>query len=414
MSTTRTKPSPEIRRWRNAVFTIFALTGFVFATWASRVPAVRDLLHATTQEMGFLILGMSAGSIVGVILASHVVARLGATRTILWVYGAVSIAMIVLGPVVTFVPAFAPIFVVLIVLGAASVVDVAMNLSGAANERAIGRTIMPLFHASFSGGTVLGAGIGALLASLGVPMGVHFSAVGIIALVTVIVLVRFLQPAERPLEEGEVAEHGGWRSRLTVWRDPRVLLIGVIVLGMAFAEGSANDWLSLAMVDGHGLDNAGGAAVLSVFLAAMTIGRIGGVFVLDRFGRVPVLRVSAGLAVVGLLLVIAVPVDGGRDRRGRAVGRRRLPRLPGRHVGRGGRPAHGDRDRRGGRDDRVHRVPRRAAADRAHRPADRDPPRAAGRAGADRRGGPRLRRRAAADPPPGRRSRGSRSVGFGG
>src|SRR5919199_1432212 len=100
MSTTRTRPSPELRRWRNAVFTIFALTGFVFATWASRVPNVRDLLGASTQEMGFLILGMSAGSIVGVVTASHIIARLGATRTILWAYTAVSAAMIVLGFVV--------------------------------------------------------------------------------------------------------------------------------------------------------------------------------------------------------------------------------------------------------------------------------------------------------------------------
>ena len=104
MSTTRTKPSPELRRWRNAVFTIFALTGFVFATWASRVPNVRDLLHADTQEMGFVILGLSAGSIVGVILASHIIARLGATRTILIAYSAVSLAMILLGFVVSFAP----------------------------------------------------------------------------------------------------------------------------------------------------------------------------------------------------------------------------------------------------------------------------------------------------------------------
>ncbi|MGN6444505.1 MFS transporter [Amnibacterium sp.] len=310
MPTTRTRPSVELRRWRDAVFTIFALTGFVFATWASRVPAVRDLLHASTQEMGFLILGMSAGSIVGVVAASHIVARLTATRTILWVYGTVSVAMIVLGPIVTYLPFFLPIFLVLVVLGGASIVDVAMNLSGAANERAIGRTIMPLFHAAFSGGTVAGAALGALLLQLGVPMGVHFTAVGVLALVATLILVRHLQPAEQPLEHGEEPAPSGWRSRLAVWADPRVLLIGLIVLGVAFAEGSANDWLSLAMVDGHGLDNTGGAAVLSVFLAAMTAGRIGGVFVLDRFGRVPVLRVSAVLAVAGLALVVFVPVDG--------------------------------------------------------------------------------------------------------
>ncbi len=300
-----------LRQWRTAVFAIFGLTGFVFATWASRVPAVRDLLGASTQEMGFLILGISAGSITGLLASSHIIARLGATRTILVVYSAVSIAMIALGGVILAVPSFAPIFAALFVVGAASIVDVAMNLSGAANERATGRTLMPLFHAAFSGGTVAGAGLGALLEGAGVPLAVHFSGVGVVALATTVVLVRFLQPAEEPVDESVdgPAEAGGWRDRLAVWRDGRVLLIGVIVLGMAFAEGSANDWLSLAMVDGHGFTNPGGAAVLAVFLTAMTAGRIGGVFVLDRFGRVPVLRASAALAVVGLLLVITVQDD---------------------------------------------------------------------------------------------------------
>lgn len=92
-----------------------------------------------------------------------------------------------------------------------------------------------------------------------------------------------------------------------MWRDSRTLLIGLIVLGMAFAEGSANDWLALAMVDGHGVDNATGAIVLGVFVTAMTVGRLLGVLVLDRYGRVPVLRASAVLATVGLLIVIFVP-----------------------------------------------------------------------------------------------------------
>ncbi|MFD1722010.1 MFS transporter [Amnibacterium endophyticum] len=306
----RARPAKELRHWRTAVFTIFALTGLVFATWASRVPGIRDLLGASTQEMGFLIIGISAGSITGLIAASHIIARLGATRTILVVYAAVSVAMIALGLVVAVAPSFAAIFVILLVVGLSSVVDVAMNLSGAANERAIGRTIMPLFHASFSGGTVLGAALGSLLEAAGVPIAVHFAGVGVVALATTVVLVRFLQPAEQPIDATAEVAPSTWRDRLSVWRDRRVLLIGAVALGMAFAEGSANDWLSLAMVDGHGLDNAGGAAVLAVFLAAMTVGRIGGVPLLDRFGRVPVLRGTAALAVVGLLVVIFVPVDG--------------------------------------------------------------------------------------------------------
>ena len=280
----RVRPSAGLRHWRNALFTIFALSGFVFASWASRVPAVRDLLHASPQEMGLLILGFSAGSIVGLLAASHIIARLGPVRTILVVCSAICVGMIALGLVVAFVPAFWPMVVALFVVGTVSIVDVSMNLSGAAYERTVGRALMPLFHASFSLGTVIGAGIGALLAFLGVPVAAHFIAVGVVALASSLLLNRFLQQADEPVDDGSRPAEG-WRSRLAVWKDRRVLLIGLIVLGMAFAEGSANDWLSLA-----------------------TVGRIGGVFVLDRFGRVPVLRGSAGLAVLGLLLVILGPM----------------------------------------------------------------------------------------------------------
>jgi MFS family permease len=103
----------------------------------------------------------------------------------------------------------------------------------------------------------------------------------------------------------------GWRDRvrenLSVWRDMKLLLIGVIVLGMTFAEGSANDWLALAAVDGHGLSNTLAAIVFGVFVAAMTVGRVLGGPLLDRFGRVPVLRGCAVTGVAGLVLFIFAP-----------------------------------------------------------------------------------------------------------
>jgi MFS family permease len=81
----------------------------------------------------------------------------------------------------------------------------------------------------------------------------------------------------------------------------------VLVLGMAFAEGSANDWLALAMKDDRGFDDGQAALLFGVFTAAMTIGRIAGVPLLDRFGRVPVLRVAVAMAAGGLAIVILVP-----------------------------------------------------------------------------------------------------------
>lgn len=300
--------------WRNAVFVVFFLSGIGLASWVSRVPAVRDILGASTLEMGLLIFGLAVGSIVGLLASSHVLARFGARSTMVacLVVGPLGFAVAGLGANVG--PSFWVIFLGLAIFGAGTgMCDVAMNVSGAANERVLRRTIMPLFHAAFSLGTMVGAGIGALAEKLDVAVAIHIGAVSAAMIAAVLVTAPFILHeglAGSEADEAAEASTSTWRSRLAIWRDPRTILIGLIILGMAFAEGSANDWLALAMVDGHGVSNATGALVFGIFVTAMTAGRIAGVFVLDRFGRVSVLRVSALMATVGLLLVILVPNAG--------------------------------------------------------------------------------------------------------
>jgi fucose permease len=298
--------------WRNSLFLIFALCGVGLASWVARVPAVRDALDVSLEQMGVLIFGIAAGSIVGLLASSHLIARFGARATITWALVAAGAGLTVAGLGATVGPSFAVIFGGLAVFGAATgMCDVAMNVSGAANERLLGRAIMPIFHAFFSFGTIVGAGLGALAEHLGLPIALHMGFVAILIVVASCVAVRTLQ-SELLVADGEEQiaddDHSKtWRGRLSIWRDPRTILIGLIILGMAFAEGSANDWLALAMVDGHGVDNATGAVLFGVFVTAMTVGRLLGVRLLDQFGRVPVLRVSAGFAAVGLLIVIFGP-----------------------------------------------------------------------------------------------------------
>jgi fucose permease len=300
----------QLVAWRNALFVIFALCGIALASWVARVPAIRDAVGASTWQMGLIVFGLAGGSMVGLVLSSHILARFGPIATIraTMIVSALGLGVAGAGGGLGSIPV---VLAGLVVFGlGTSTCDVSMNVDGAANERALGRTVMPIYHALFSVGTIIGAGTGALAEHLGVPIVVHLSAVAVEMIVAVLAAVRYLQP-DPALSAGDEAMQaqakGDWRSRLAVWRDRRTLLIGLIVLGMAFAEGSANDWLALAMVDGHGVDNATGALVFGIFVTAMTIGRVGGVFVLDRFGRVPVLRVSALLAALGLVTMIFAP-----------------------------------------------------------------------------------------------------------
>jgi predicted MFS family arabinose efflux permease len=111
--------------------------------------------------------------------------------------------------------------------------------------------------------------------------------------------VRGFLPHEEPLPSDEPGP-----AALAAWREPRTLVIGLFVLCMSFSEGTGNDWLGLAAVDGYHMPFAVGALTLACFMVAMTTGRWFGPAFIDRHGRVKVLRGCGLLALVGLLLVV--------------------------------------------------------------------------------------------------------------
>jgi predicted MFS family arabinose efflux permease len=184
--------------------------------------------------------------------------------------------------------------------------DVAMNVEGADVERRLGRTVMPRFHAGFSLGTVAGAGLSAVFAALGVSLAAQLYLTAAVTAATMIVMVRrFLPHPVVPAGERRSA------NVLRAWRAPRILLIGLIMLGFGFAEGTANDWLAISLVDGYRTSETVGAVGFGAFVTAMTLTRLFGGNAIERWGRVTVLRLTAASAAIGLLLVavdVAVPV----------------------------------------------------------------------------------------------------------
>jgi MFS family permease len=283
---------------RNAVALLFALNGFCFATLASRVPDLRGSLHLTNGELGSVLLAIAVGAMVGMPASGHLIDRWGAGAVLRLGAGADLAGLVVAGLLVT--AGSAPgVAAGLFVYGVgAGVWDVAMNVDGAAVERELGRSIMPRFHACWSLGTFTGAGVGAVAAALGVPVAVHYAIAPALAVGVAVVASRRLLPAAR-------AEHASvdGRSR-SAWLEPRTLAIGFMVLAFTLAEGSANDWLALGLVDGYGARHWVGVLGFALFVASMTLGRLGGPVVLDRYGRVRSLLASALAATLGVLVVV--------------------------------------------------------------------------------------------------------------
>ncbi|WP_425955063.1 MFS transporter [Xylanimonas sp. McL0601] len=295
-----------------SVFAVFAASGATFATWASRVPAVRDSLGFTGSEMGLLLLTGAIGSVAALPMSGLITARLGAARAVLTfaLVAASGYALVCVG-VETSTALAVRIGLAVSGIGI-GVWDAAMNLEGAVVEQRLGRAIMPRFHAGFSLGTVLGAAVGALVAHAGVPFALHVGVAVAITTVAAIVAVRGFLPtphtadregapvASAGADPSEAAPAHGLRDTLAAWRERRTLLIGVVVLAAALTEGAANDWTSLSLVDGFGASQAMGALGLAIFLTAMTVTRLLGTSLIDRFGRVAVLRASSVAALVGV------------------------------------------------------------------------------------------------------------------
>jgi MFS family permease len=320
----------------------YGASGLAFASWVSRLPAIRDGLDLTPGNIGLLLLCMTLGSFVSVSASGLIVLRLGSKRTIRTgsIMVGCGLAMAGFGSSVLATPVAVAIGLAVIGLGTASW-NTATTGEGAAVARAVGRHIRPRLHGAFSLGTVAGAGLGAWAAAAAVPVFWHLAAAGAVVAVSVTTAAAwfradvtpiagertyapdtFEDPSTGPIPlitagsgQGEGPGQGGSeipldnkRKIAQAWRDRRTLLIGVMVLGLALAEGAAGDWVALALADGHGQTDAAGAAGYGLFVTFMTIGRFAGTLVLDRFGRVPVMRWCAALAVLGLALFVFAPV----------------------------------------------------------------------------------------------------------
>lgn len=319
-------------QWRAAVLASYAASGLAFATWVSRLPAIRDGLDLTPGGIGLLLMCMTVASFISISASGLIVLRLGpklTTRIGSSMVGA-GLAAVGFGSSIVGNPLVVAAGLVVVGLGTASW-NTASNVEGAALERALDRHIMPRLHGAFSLGTVAAAGFGAWAAAVHMPVFWHFLMSGAVVAASVVTAGFWFRaekegPAPRsyrpdgrdtfddpstgplPVITPEPVPLDNKRLVALAWRDRRTLLIGVLVLGLALAEGAAGDWVALALADGYGQTDAAGAVGYGLFVTFMTIGRFAGTVILDRFGRVAVMRWCSAIAVVGLALFVFSPV----------------------------------------------------------------------------------------------------------
>ncbi|MEU8518937.1 MFS transporter [Streptomyces sp. NBC_01216] len=293
--------SPSLSRLRSALTLFFALDGFLFAGWVVRIPAVKQQTGSSAGDLGLALLGVSAGAVVTMTLTGRLCRRYGSHAVT--VATAVLLCLSIALPALTHSPL--ALGLVLLVFGSAyGGINVAMNSAAVDLVTALRRPVMPGFHAAFSLGGMLGAGVGGLVAG-GLSPTAHLLGLTVLGLLLTAyagpLLLREPSPGAPKSVPSTGAARGGTGAR------GAVAVFGVIALCTAYGEGALADWGALHLAQDLHAHPGVAAAGYSLFALAMTAGRLSGTALLERLGQTRTLVAGGATAAVGMLAAALAP-----------------------------------------------------------------------------------------------------------
>lgn len=283
------------RAARAGITAVFFVNGAMFATWASRIPALSNRVGATTGVLGLALLAPA----VGAVIAMPIVGRFlpGRSSRVFTRFALAGLMVAILLPALArSVPALAGALFVVGVTN--SSMDLSMNAQGVSVERYMRRPILSSLHAAFSFGGFAGAGLGALAAALDVAPLPQFLGGVVLFGIPGLIATRSLLAHDEDVDAH--APRMRWRAMPS-----RLVLIGTACLFCLMAEGGASDWSAKLVHD----DLAGSAALGAIAYAVFSVGMGSGRLIADRlwarWGSVGLLRRCGALAAVGFAAGLA-------------------------------------------------------------------------------------------------------------
>ena len=284
---------PRIHRIAVSVF--FFIAGLTFASWASRIPDIKEKLQLTEAGLGSVLLALPVGLMSSLALSGWLVSKFGSRRIVicaaliypfilLWLALAATIFQLVIG--LFFFGLFA------------NFVNIAMNTQAVGVEGLYGRSIMASFHGLWSLAGFTGAAVGTLFVSESISPLVHFLMIWIASVLLVLVSFKSTLPSSSDVKN---------KQPIFVLPDRRILLLGFIAFCCMICEGAMADWSGVYFK--KVVESPASYITLGyvAFTGTMATGRFLGDWLVTRLGVKRMLQFSGTLISSGLMLAILFP-----------------------------------------------------------------------------------------------------------
>ncbi|HSI76921.1 MAG TPA: MFS transporter [Lunatimonas sp.] len=286
-----------LKRRRLAVGAFFFLTGLCFSSWASRIPDFQRMFSLSEGQLGTLLLGMPAGSLIALPLAAWAVYRYGSRYVVLAGMSLYIVSLVSLG----FATSSFQLALLVIVVGVlGNVMNISLNTQALSIEKDYGRSILSSFHGSWSLAGFVGAGIGAGMVFLDLSPLIHYLFILVIGGGIILWSQRFIISEV----SGKESAGGGF-----VFKKPDALIMRIGLVGFCgmMCEGCMFDWSGVYMAKAVNAPTALVPLGFFAFMGAMALGRFLADKVANRYGKIWVLRMSGILIFSGLCLAVLIP-----------------------------------------------------------------------------------------------------------
>lgn len=298
-----TREDKALQYWHRSVIVMFALIGPPSMALFVRLPEVKDLLGVSTSELGLLLFSGAVGSICALSIAARIIARLGTRPQMLGGFYLVAFGLIGQAFAATTDSIWLFAICIFVTGFGFGIVDVPLNVDGASIESKRGRSVLPRMHAAFSVGALTGAALGTLCIAISVDLLTQVIVLCSTQLLLPIFVRKFV-----PKHTGQDAHHRDETAmkpeKINLFKDKRLMFLGIGILCITLAEGAAVDWLALTVVKDFNESATNAGIAFAIFNLTMTITRFFGGNISDRYGRRLTLQAMAITGAIGLLFVI--------------------------------------------------------------------------------------------------------------
>lgn len=289
----------DLVRKRMAVAAYYFVPGVVFASWASRIPDVKHLLHLSNGQLGTVLFAIPIGQLLMMAFSGILVSKFGSKKMLVIAEVLYALVLFSIGNSTTVLH----LILSLVAFGMmANLMNIATNTQACLVEKMYGRNIMSSFHGLWSLGGFFGGIVGAVFANTALPVSVHFGVILLMSILIVAAGFRHLVNDEMAKAEEEDVPKFSFRTI-----DPVLFLLGLMGFAGMFCEGTVYDWSSVYFSSVVKPDEAFIRAGYVAGMGAMTLGRFLADGFVTKYGSSMVLKTCGVLIVTGLWLAAALP-----------------------------------------------------------------------------------------------------------